>query len=243
MIHVHRINKSYNEGDIISTNHGKCLIVKIISYKEVKIKFIKTGYETITRMTELKRGSIKDMLAPSVCGIGYLGKNFVKIKKENKKLFKKTYQVWIDMIKRCYDINRAGYTSYGKKGVKVSDRWLNFSKFYKDIQKLEGFNMNDFINSKIFLDKDKLQLNKPHSERIYSKDTCVFLSRRENNLLQDYSDQLIKFKVFFPDGHTEIHEGIRKFAKDNNMYFTNISACLKGKQKTYKSYKFEYYKE
>lgn len=243
MIHVHRINKSYNEGDIISTNYGKCLIVKIVSYKEVKIKFIKTGYETTTRMTELKRGSIKDMLNPSVCGVGYLGKNFVKIKKDNKKLFKKTYQVWIDMIKRCYDINREGYISYGKKGVKVSDRWLNFSKFYKDIQKLEGFNTDDFINSKIFLDKDKLQINKPHSERIYSKDTCIFLSRRENNLLQDYTNQLIKFKVIFPDGHTEIHEGIRKFAKDNNMYFTNISACLKGKQKTYKDCKFEYYKE
>ena len=239
MIHVHRINKSYNEGDIISTNNGKCIILEIISYKKVKIKFIKTGYITTVRMTELKTGSIKDMLKPSVCGVGYPGEKFNKIKKENKELFKKSYQVWIDMIKRCYDINRPGYSNYGKKGVRVSDRWLNFSKFYKDIQKLNGYNIDDFLNSRIFLDKDKLQLDKPHNKRVYSRSTCVFLSREENNSLQDYSDQLIKFRVIFPDGHIEVHEGIRKFAKENNMYFTNISACLKGKQKTYRNFKFE----
>ena len=238
MLIYRKTDLKYRLGDVVPTHYGLCEIIGIKSYEKVKVRFIETGYISIAKMWDLKKGAVKDMLKPSVCKVGYLGKDFKNIRKNNKELFKKAYQVWIDMIKRCYDKNRPGYKSYGYKGVTVSDRWLNFSNFYKDIQNIEGYNVDDFLESKIFLDKDKLQLNKPYSERVYSKDTCVFLSRDENNKLQNYESQLTKFEVIFPDGHHEIHKGIRKFGADNNINYTNICACLNGKQKTYKNMKF-----
>ena len=239
LIPVHRINRKYKNGDIIYTNSGNCEIITIYSYSKVKIRFVDTGYETMTRMTELKTGKVKDMLKISVCGVGILGKDFNKIKQDDYSLYKKSYQVWIDMIKRCYDTKRPGYSNYGAKGIRVSERWLNFSNFYYDIQTLEGYDKEKFMNSDIFLDKDKLQLNKSHDKRVYSINTCVFLTREENNSLQDYASQLKEFIVVFPDGHEETHIGIRKFAKSHGMNFTNICACIKGTQLTYHGYKFK----
>lgn len=35
------------------------------------------------------------------------------------------YGVWHGMKQRCYDINRKDYKSYGGRGVKVSNEWIN----------------------------------------------------------------------------------------------------------------------
>lgn len=119
MIYVHRINKKFEVGDIITTkNYGNCIIEKILSHDKVKIKFLDTQFTTWCKLKDLKKGHVKDYLKPIVCGIGFLGEDFKNIK-NNKSLYKKSYQVWIDMIKRCYDCKRNGYKSYGLKGITV----------------------------------------------------------------------------------------------------------------------------
>ena len=90
------------------------------------------------------------------------------------------YDRWGKMISRCYNINDTQYYNYGAKGISVHKNWFRFDNYLLDVIKLEGYNENKILNSKLDLDKDKLQFNLPHSKRVYSKNTCCWLSRKEN---------------------------------------------------------------
>lgn len=234
-----RFDKVFYPGSMWSTNYGECIVIKPINYKSIKIRFIDTGFITTVRVTDLLRGTIKDHMKPVVCNIGYLGEDYKLIKEDNLILYKRLHQVWHDMIKRCYDKNNSSYCRYGGIGVSVDKRWHNFSNFYYDVKELNGWDIDKFIDRKLFIDKDKYQYSLPINKRVYSKDTCCWLTRIENNSLIDNTDQKIKFLVIYPDGSEEVILGIREFAKKHNIFFTNISACLRGKQKTYKGMKFK----
>lgn len=233
-----KFDKIFSKNSIWSTNYGDCKVIEAINYKNIKIQFLDTGYIRSVRITDLLRGNVKDYLKPTVCNIGYLGENFRNIKNNNPDMFNKIYQVWHDMIKRCYDKNNSSYIRYGKIGVSVSEEWHNFSQFYNDSFRLMGWDKDKFINKELFLDKDKFQINIPNGQRVYSKSTCCWLSRKENNSLMNCENQKIQFIVTYKDGSEEIVSGIRSFAKKHGIYFTNICACLRGKQKTYKGMKF-----
>src|SRR5574341_991428 len=49
--------------------------------------------------------------------------------------YKKEYQAWIDMLKRCNDKKCAAYKRYGGRGIIVCDRWNIFYKFLYDVGK------------------------------------------------------------------------------------------------------------
>ncbi len=82
------------------------------------------------------------------------------------------YQRWKDMLVRCYSVkyqkSRPTYV-----GVKVCDDWLTFSKFkaWMKSQQWEG---------KV-LDKDFLS----PEDKIYSPDSCIFISPELNNFISD----------------------------------------------------------
>jgi hypothetical protein len=44
------------------------------------------------------------------------------------------FRIWTGMLTRCYNQNAKSYVYYGKRGIKVCDRWrLSFSDFYADM--------------------------------------------------------------------------------------------------------------
>lgn len=46
----------------------------------------------------------------------------------------KTYKVWLNMKKRCYNKHSQDYLNYGGRGVMVCDRWLRaFENFMEDM--------------------------------------------------------------------------------------------------------------
>ena len=46
----------------------------------------------------------------------------------------KEYKAWISMKSRCYDANYENFASYGGRGIKVCERWLNsFENFLADM--------------------------------------------------------------------------------------------------------------
>jgi len=52
--------------------------------------------------------------------------------------YRKEYQVWINMKERCMNPKNEMFSAYGKRGIKVCDRWLGedgFLNFYKDMGK------------------------------------------------------------------------------------------------------------
>ena len=43
------------------------------------------------------------------------------------------YQVWENMISRCYNPNNSRYKNYGGRGIKVCEAWRKFESFIKDM--------------------------------------------------------------------------------------------------------------
>ena len=82
------------------------------------------------------------------------------------------YRTWKDMLKRCYsDKAQERYPSY--KGCTVSDEWLTFTNFRAWMEK------QDFEGKQ--LDKDLLF----EGNKVYSPETCVFVTGAVNNFTID----------------------------------------------------------
>jgi hypothetical protein len=60
------------------------------------------------------------------------------------------YQVWRDMIKRCYNPKCVGFVSHGLKGIKVCKLWRHsFENFFYDIGEIPvGYSLERIDNSK-----------------------------------------------------------------------------------------------
>lgn len=131
-------------------------------YRLLEIQFLNTGNTQIIKSCELSRGQIKDKYARTVCNIGYLG--------EAKNYTKKEYDIWYQMIHRCYNPINDHYDLYGGAGITVCKRWHCLEYFLEDLKKMENYDKL-IAGEKYQLDKDILQpgiVNK-----IYSPETCI----------------------------------------------------------------------
>lgn len=122
----------------------------------------------------IRSGEVKDYFSPSVFGVGCLGYAFGYAKrKESRRL----YYTWRNMIRRCYDANYSKYHWYGEQRVTVCERWHRLDHFIEDVIKLPGYDQAKFERNEIELDKDLLGCE----SKVYSPETCCFLSHSENN--------------------------------------------------------------
>lgn len=153
--------------ELESNNYGKYIIEEIISYKKIKIKFIENVYSKYVQIYFILAGKIKNPYHPIIYGVGYLGDGIY-----SKKIHSRIYNVWINMLNRCYGETRHyKYPSY--IGCSVDPLWHNFQTFCSDYLNMIGNN----ITSR--LDKDILFKN----NKIYSKDTCILVNHKINCLL------------------------------------------------------------
>lgn len=81
------------------------------------------------------------------------------------------YRVWTNMLKRCTEKFQERHPTYA--GCTVSDEWLTFSRFksWMEMQNFEGLQ----------IDKDLLIVG----NRIYSEDTCMFVTQMVNSFTID----------------------------------------------------------
>ena len=149
---------------------------------------------------------------------------------------KRAYKLWSNIKARCYNKKHISYRSYGAKGAKVCDRWLNsFEHFLEDIQKVDGFNYEKFCNGELQMDKDlKQQYTK---NKIYSLSTCTFLTQEENIKLQDSGKD---FYVVTPKGDISKEKSIKKYCDNHNIPHSHAMAMWRGDKtrKTVKGYQF-----
>lgn len=62
---------------------------------------------------------------------------------------KKSYSIWVDMLRRCNKKDHRAYKDYGGRGIKVCKRWHSVEKFYKDMgEKPEGLTLDRVDNNK-----------------------------------------------------------------------------------------------
>lgn len=117
--------------DITGQRFGKLLALhidkKIKNYTYWKL-LCDCGNNTSARLGDLRSGKCKS------CGCGmykYAGNDLKE--QRNEPNYKRTYQVWIDMMRRCNDPERPRYKSYGERGIKVCDSWHHFPNFVKHV--------------------------------------------------------------------------------------------------------------
>ena len=120
---------------------------------------------------KFKKGEIKCSYEPRTLGVGYLGEGKYKTR-ENGKVHK-YYKIWHGMLTRCYDPKfhekRPTYD-----GCKVEDYLLNFQHMCEWLEN----NYYEIPGEQMCLDKDILC----KGNKIYSRDTCIFVPKRINNL-------------------------------------------------------------
>ena len=155
---------------------------KILKYndsKNVEIRFLKTGYEMVVQLTNIKSGSVKDPCLPSVCGVGILG---AKCPSKVNGVKTREYVLWHNMLRRCYSDTNVCNVSKKRdltyKGCEVSDNFKSYEYFYEWCHSQIGFD-NDCNGNPFQLDKDLLT----KGNKIYSENTCVFLPQEINSLL------------------------------------------------------------
>ena len=157
-----------------SKSSGDFKIVKYNNKRNVEIQFLKTGFEAVVELGNIRNGEIKDRYLPSVFGVGALGTKYPsKVNGRNTK----EYALWQSMLQRCYsDTYQKKYPTY--KGCKCSENFKSYEYFYEWCNKQIGFG-NDGNGNPFQLDKDLLT----KGNKVYSEDSCVFIPSEINSLL------------------------------------------------------------
>lgn len=212
---------------IIQTkNYGKAEVIGEGSkYNYFKVRFFNTGHVDEFRKDAIERGEIRDKYAVTLCGVGIVG----NIKTRGK--YKQYYNAWRNMITRCYSGTRSSY-----RAVTVCDRWKTFENFYDDAPHIPGWNEQEFLHDRLSLDKDCKQ--RFLREKVYSPETCMWLSWRDNEKMQD--SQQRSFQAIAPDGTTYADSNITDFARRFGLERRQISAVLHGRFKTTMGWRFSY---
>ena len=115
--------------------------------------------------------SLEARMKPTVRGVGYLGGNLHLKSTHNGKLCK-IYTQWYSMIARCYDEKyHIRFPTY--IGCYVSDEFKDYSK-WREWHDNYPYKQDDW-----HLDKDLLV----KGNKVYSRETCVFLPKLINMAL------------------------------------------------------------
>ena len=153
---------------------GDFKIVKYNDAHNVEIQFLKTGFETVAELGDIRKGKVKDPYSPSVYGVGILGTKYLSTINGVKT---KEYELWCHMLQRCYsDKSKKKNPTY--EGCEASENFKYYEYFYEWCYKQIGFG-NEGDENPFHLDKDLLI----KGNKVYSEDTCVFIPREINQLL------------------------------------------------------------
>ncbi len=207
-------------GSIHNTNkNGKLKIIKYKGSLNVIVEFIATGTQVKTQAVFIRQGIVKDYNYKSIVGVGFIGVG--RYKATEKGIATKAYTTWNCMLTRCYsEAARARYNTY--TDCSVDPDWHNFQKF------AEWFYKNKPDGNGWELDKDiKIKGN-----RIYSKDTCSFVTKRENINERNRSF----YRMVSPKGDIVDIENMTLFCKTNSLVNSCMSKVNSGKRKSHKGW-------
>ena len=199
---------------LITYSSANCGEFKVVNYNgsfDVDIEFIATGYKTKAKASTINSGKIKDPFYPRICSVGYLGVGDYKTSSKSK--LTTAYVCWYGMIYRCYnpaDLNKK--STY--RDVTVCSDWFNFQTFAK-------WHSENYVKG-MDMDKDINQIGK--AEKVYSPETCLFVSSAENAVAA-------RAKTFYfvsPDGNEIESYNISGFCRKNKLNRSCMSALNAG---------------
>ena len=236
-------SKVYTNGKKFkNTNNEDFVIIGKSSKKENFI--IKFSNEVVleVRYTEISNGGIKNLNTKSFLNIGFIGYGKHKTTINNKKTIE--YVTWEKMITRCYNENYKKYRS-SYDSVIVDTRWHNFQNFCDDIITLKGHLEWKNKENRYCLDKDILCEKLKIAPKIYSKDTCMFISISENSKesgirnLKKYLTGLKYKATRIDDGYQEIFYNQTEFSSKYNLDRRCVNGCILKHQNKHRGWTFE----
>ena len=237
-----------NIGKIFETkNYGKLIILELIEIRNktiyiYKCKFLEDNTIVKASISSIKNGTVKNKNKPIVYGKGYIGEG-----KYNKKDYKLYYTKWTGMLQRCYCekyIEKCGSITY--YNCEVCDRWLNFQNFCSDICLITNTSSYSLDKDKYYIDKNINTINK-----IYSLETCCFLTKKENSALVnfDFKRKEYSYKVKMTIDNLNIQKSFDSvfdaiiYCKNNdgfsNIYQSLISKTVLKQRNYHGTYKGE----
>ena len=163
------LKKVEYEGKVYPSNRfGDVKILEYNNNKQVVIMFLNTGFITEESMGVIRSGHIRDSSLPTTCGVGFVDVEGASVGRNATK----EYQLWNNMINRCYNENlRHRYLSY--KDCTVSENFKYLSNFKEWYHKQIGSDQEGW-----HLDKDILV----KGNKVYSEGTCCFVPPEINGL-------------------------------------------------------------
>lgn len=216
------------DGIYYSKRCGPVRILRDLGNNKFEIEFVNTGTIKMARGDAIKEGCIRDPYAKLNCGVARTG----NIKTKGK--YQPYYNTWNGMIHRCYAEQDEKYKPY--KNVTVCDRWLTFENFYEDCKKIDGFDEEQFLQNNLVLDKDIKQRYQKH--KVYSPETCTWVTKAENSKYQD--EQMKPFMAFDSLGKQYFADNITQFARDHGLTRRHISGVLHGRAKSTGGWTFQF---
>ena len=238
-------SKIYFNGSIWgSKNYGKFKIVGKTLKKNYYLCEFESGTIFEARSSCIRTGEIKNKNYPTIFNKGFIGQGKYKIGTNN--LHTRMYILWYSMLERCYNPKFSNYCYYGGVGIGVAQRWYNFQLFCEDIEKIDGYSEWTDKDNKRCLDKDIICERENIYPKIYSKDTCMFVTCSENVKNRTYknidgvgANRRMSFTAISPTGEIFEREGIIKFSKEHNLDPTAVSRCLRGEREHHKNWRFK----
>lgn len=159
-------------------------------------------------LSNLKKGLVKNYMAPTVYNIGIVGEPNLK------STHIKEYQVWADMLYRCSEHYKNKYhdTYYN---ASISDKFVYFLDFYKWLQSQENYEKWK-LGYHWCIDKDIIG---GKGNKIYAPENCCLVPNNVNTLFvkKDLN------RGSLPIGVTKNHDGFmaicsNPFTHDNHCY-------------------------
>lgn len=151
--------------------NGVLEVVEYLGTRNVIVRFLETGFTTRTEACQLKRGTVKDLLRPTVCGVGCIGVGTHSAYNCKGEEAEWAYMKWQNMLERCYDPSNPQMEEC-YKDVTVCDEWFNYQNFAEWAKVQKGYGNRNWAMEKDLLIK---------GNRHYAPDRCCFLPQILNN--------------------------------------------------------------
>lgn len=161
----------------------------------------------------------KPVIAKGLCSLHYTRLrryNDVDYKEEKEKhgmYGTSTYKAWTSMKYRCLTPTCHAYKSYGGRGIKICNRWMDFENFFKDM----GEKPNKYF-----------ELDRIDNNGDYEPGNCRWTDRKVNgrnrNVCKLTKEKASEAKELMAEGHA-----IKAVAKLFGVAYTTMTAVKQGR--------------
>ena len=169
--------KSQREGMIIDNGNGMWYVEEYLNTSNVKVRLMGTNFTQTVQWYRLQDGHINNPYKLNKFG-GYIGVD------ENNQAFNfkdkyinRAYHLWFNMLQRVGENEMYN-------NVSICSRWVCFANFLEDLPSIKGYDKWLLAGKyEYVLDKDIMQQG--IDNKVYSADTCCFVTIHENLQYQD----------------------------------------------------------